>query len=152
MVWGPHICCLAEGEGQGLVAELHFGRGASRGKPRGGCGGAARGAVRGGNAVGVEGAHVHSQTPPPLLLKVVRRSPPLPKLADFFPHRYVYLLAIYLKDFTNNYYDAGPPQYLIKLLEAGVRAVIWLCSSLEPELEPQKCFRLHNTENSCTAH
>ncbi len=85
LAWGPHICCPAEGEGQGLVAELHFGRGASRGKPRGGCGGAARGAVRGGNDVGVEGAHVHSQTPPPLLLKVVCRSPPLRKLADFFP-------------------------------------------------------------------
>jgi hypothetical protein len=41
---GPRICCPAEGEGQGLVAELHFVRGGSRGKPREGCGGATRGA------------------------------------------------------------------------------------------------------------
>jgi hypothetical protein len=30
------------------------------------------------------------------------------------PIRYVYLLAIYLEDFTNNYYNAGPPQYTHK--------------------------------------
>jgi hypothetical protein len=41
---GPRICCPAMGEDQGLVAELHFVRGSSRGKPRGGCGDAARGA------------------------------------------------------------------------------------------------------------
>jgi hypothetical protein len=28
----------------------------------------------------------------------------------FFPHSYVYLLTIYLEDFTNNYYIAGPLQ------------------------------------------
>jgi hypothetical protein len=64
----------------------------------------------------------------------------------------VYLLAIYLKDFTNNYYDAGPPEYLIKILEAGAGAVIQLCSSSEPRPEPKKYFKLQNTENSSPPH
>jgi hypothetical protein len=34
-----------------------------------------------------------------------------------FPHSYVYLLTIYLEDFTNNYYDAGPLQHFWEVRE-----------------------------------